>query len=118
MACKSSLNKIFVKITIFKKQMAGKSILLPQWFAVHQLCQTLARLLNAERLLVSLAKFLNSNAAIGNTTYSSPAGPPKISLILTDLLVPLVKNGLSKSIGTGKMVVELFSVAISLNVCR
>ena len=29
---------------------------------------------------------------------------------------PLCKNGFNKSIGTGKIVVELFSVAISLNV--
>ncbi len=31
---------------------------------------------------------------------------------------PAFKNGFNRSIGIGKMVVELFSVAISLNVCR
>ena len=38
--------------------------------------------------------------------------------LVSSFLIPIFKNGVIRSMGTGKMVVELFSAEISFNVCR
>ena len=56
----------------------------------------------------------NGAAAVATGTDAGPSG----QVALAPLLSSEDMNALSMSTGTGKMVVELFSVAISARVCR